>query len=283
MKLEQRIAVSLLRTRIGMIGLFSRKKAAEKAFQLFCTPQGKVRKKPTPLFETAERLHLTVNDMKVAGYRWNRHTHSKKCLVIHGFQSSSRNFDRYILLMIEKGYEVLAFDAPAHGESEGKQINVLIYKDMLEQIYKEFGPVDACISHSFGGLAITLALEGLPHSENLKVVLIAPATETSSSVDLLFEILQLNGEIREEFDKLILHLGKKPITWYSISRALQNIKCKVLWIHDEEDTVTPFKDVQPVMKSKPSHVEFMITKGWGHRRIYREEKVVQAIGAFLNF
>ena len=266
-----------------MLGLFSSKKAAEKAFQLFCTPQRKSGKKVSPVFEKAEKLSLSVHDMKVVGYRWNRHSGSKKCLVIHGFESSARNFDRYISLMIDKGYEVLAFDAPAHGESEGKQINVLIYKNMLESIYTNFGPIDAFIAHSFGGLAISLALEELPHNENTKVVLIAPATETSSSVDMLFHILQLNGEIRKEFDKLIADVGKKPLGWYSISRALSNIKAKLLWVHDEEDAVTPFQDVKPIMEKKPPHVEFFITKGWGHRRIYREEKVVSRIVEFLSF
>jgi pimeloyl-ACP methyl ester carboxylesterase len=282
LKLEQRIAITLIRTRIGMLGLFSRKKAAEKAFQLFCTPQRKAGKKTAPVFENAEKLSLSVHDMKVVGYRWNRHSGSRKCLVIHGFESSARNFDRYISLMIDKGYEVMAFDAPAHGESEGKQINVLIYKEMLELIYTNFGPIDAFISHSFGGLAISLALEELPHNENTKVVLIAPATETSSSVDLLFNILQLNGEIRKEFDKLIADVGKKPLQWYSISRALENIKAKLLWVHDEEDTVTPFHDVKAVIERKHPHIEFLITKGWGHRRIYREEKVVARIGEFLS-
>ena len=282
MKLEQRLAISLVRTRLGMLGLFSRKKAAEKAFQLFCTPQRKAHNKPSPVFEKAEKLSLIIDDTKVVGYRWNRNASGKKCLVVHGFESSAKNFDRYISIMIDRGYEVLAFDAPAHGESEGKEINVLIYKKMLEQIYLTFGPLDACIAHSFGGLAITLALEDLPIQRQLKLVLIAPATETSSSVDLLFEILQLKRGVREEFDKIIVDIGKKPLSWYSISRALENIKGKVLWVHDEEDNVTPFKDVQPIIERKPAHVEFMVTKGWGHRRIYREDKVVDAVAAFLT-
>jgi pimeloyl-ACP methyl ester carboxylesterase len=264
-----------------MLGLFSRKKAAEKAFQLFCTPQRKTHKKAAPAFENAEKLTLTVNDTRVIGYRWNHHHGSKKCLVVHGFESSSKNFDRYISLMVQKGYEVIAFDAPAHGESEGKQINVLVYKQLLEDIYARFGPVDACIAHSFGGLAISLALESLSPEKKIRLVLIAPATETSSSVDLLFDILQLNGAIRQEFDKLIVELGKRPLTWYSISRALDHINGEVLWIHDEDDNVTPFKDVKPIIEKKPPHVKFFITKGWGHRRIYREDKVVEAVTSFL--
>ena len=51
----------------------------------------------------------------------------KKFLILHGFESSAFNFDRYIKPMIKLGYEVVAMDAPAHGKSEGKTINLLDY------------------------------------------------------------------------------------------------------------------------------------------------------------
>jgi pimeloyl-ACP methyl ester carboxylesterase len=266
-----------------MISLFSKRKAAEKAFRIFCTPQRKANKKLPPIFENAEQLSFHLQNQRVVGYRWNHHKDSKKLLIIHGFESSARNFDAYIPPMIEKGYEVLAFDAPAHGESEGKQINVLVYKDMLEDIYERYGPMHAFLAHSFGGLAISLALENIPHKKDLKVVMIAPATETTSAVELLFSTLQLNGRIREEFDNLIVELGRKPLEWYSIARALRNIEGQVLWIHDEGDTVTPFKDVKPVMDKNLPNVVFFITNGLGHRRIYKEEYVQKKIIDFLEY
>ena len=35
---------------------------------------------------------------------------------------------------IKQGYEVLAFDAPAHGQSEGKTSNLLDYMEMIRKI-----------------------------------------------------------------------------------------------------------------------------------------------------
>jgi pimeloyl-ACP methyl ester carboxylesterase len=216
----------------------------------------------------------------VIGYRWN-HPQPKKFLIIHGFQSGAKKFERYITPMINKGYEVLAFDAYAHGESEGSQINVLEYKNLIEEVCKKYGPIDAFMAHSFGGLAVSLALENISHSQQTKVVLIAPATETSSAVDLLFSTLRLDEAIREEFENLIISIGGKPVEWLSISRAIKNIKARILWIHDEDDDITPLKDVQPLIKLGYPNIEFMITRGWGHRRIYHEESVIDAISSFL--
>jgi pimeloyl-ACP methyl ester carboxylesterase len=282
LKLEQKITIGLLKTQLKILSLISVTSAAEKAFQIFCSPRKISGRKTPPIFQSAETLDLQINSNKIVGYRWNHHEGSKKVLIIHGFESTCKNFGQYITIMISKGYEVLAFDAPAHGESEGKQINVVIYKDMLEKIYETFGPIHAFIAHSFGGLAISLALEKISHSHEVKLVLIAPATETSTAVDILFEMLQLNGKIRSAFDKLIVEVGQKPVEWYSISRALTNIKGQILWVHDEEDTVTPFKDVQPIMEKKLPNLRFVVTKGWGHRRIYREEKVIEEISSFLE-
>ena len=78
-----------------------------------------------------------------------------------------------------KGYEVLAFDAPAHGDSEGSTVNAIEYSEMIKKVIELYGPVEAFIAHSFGGIAISLALEQIPHDANTKIVFIAPATETT--------------------------------------------------------------------------------------------------------
>ncbi len=282
LKLDQRIAISLISSRLNMLSLFSKRKAAEKAFRIFCTPQRKANKKLPQIFQDAEKLSFQFNQQRIAGYRWNHHKGSRKLLIIHGFESSARNFDMYVQPMVSRGYEVLAFDAPAHGESEGKEINVLQYKNMLEDIYERYGPIHAFIAHSFGGLAISLALENIPHKKEMKVVLIAPATETTSAVELLFGTLQLNERIRDEFDRLIAEVGRHPLAWYSISRALSNIEAAVFWIHDDEDMVTPFRDVQPVIDKRLRNVQFHITNGLGHRRIYKDEHVQKKIFQFLE-
>ena len=74
----------------------------------------------------------------------------------------------------------MAFDAPAHGYSDGKMVNAVIYSMMIREIASIYGMPDGFIAHSFGGIALSLALENLPHSIDTRVVLIAPATETTA-------------------------------------------------------------------------------------------------------
>jgi alpha-beta hydrolase superfamily lysophospholipase len=280
MQFRQKIKVHYIRTKFRLLSALSRKKAAKKAFQLFITPQYRNKKKLPPIFEKAEKLHFGFQGNTIRGFRWN-HPSEKKLLILHGFESSVVNFDRYIKPMIKKGYEVLAFDAPAHGRSTGKTITVVDYKEMVHHIHEHYGPVDAFIAHSFGGLTISLFLEELKHDSKTRLVLIAPAAETRTAIDNFFRFLKLDDGVRVEFDKLIKALGGKPPEWYSISRAAAHIRAEVLFLQDKNDQMTPIKDVEPIIRKNYSNFHFVISEGLGHRRIYRDNKSLGAVTEFL--
>jgi pimeloyl-ACP methyl ester carboxylesterase len=286
MKLVQRIALQYFRTKFTLLATISKKKAAEKAFELFCTPQSRNKKELPPIFKQADPLTFKLEGVMVNGWRWMPESGElpatgKKAMICHGFESSVINFDRYIKPLLKKGYEVLAFDAPAHGRSGGRQINAPLYKKMILEVNKQYGPVHSFMAHSFGGLGLSLAMEEISHTPSHKLVLIAPATESKTAADTFFRFLQLNPSIRLEFDRLIIQKSGLSIEWYSIRRAMKNIRATVLWVHDEDDDTTPLSDALKVKEDGHDNVEFMITKGLGHRRIYRENKVTKAIIDFL--
>lgn len=280
MRLSQRIVLKYIRAKFKLLSALSKRKAAVKAFQLFCTPQHRNKKKLPRIFETSERLHFSFHGAVVRGYRWNTGG-EKKALILHGFESSVVNFDRYVKPLMKKDYEVLAFDAPAHGRSSGRTINVLLYKELIETIIKSYGPVQSFIAHSLGGLSLSLAAEGIKHTKDWKLVLIAPATETTTAIDSYFKFLQLDDAVKKEFGKIIHELsGHKP-EWFSVARAVKHIKAQILWAHDKDDEMTPLSDVESVIEAAHPNIQFLITEGLGHRRIYRDNKVAKAVIDFL--
>jgi len=280
MKLAQQLAIGYIRTKFKFLSSISKKKAAQQAFTLFCTPMRRNRKPLPPIFEEATRHQFTLHGKLVKGWQWNKGG-VKRLLIIHGFESSVTNFDRYVRPFLRKGYEVLAFDAPAHGRSEGKNITAPLYKEMILAINKQFGPVHSFLAHSFGGLAVCLALEEMPPISNRKLALVAPATETTTAIDSFFRFLRLDGDVRHLFDELIIQKGGHPPAWYSLRRILKKINFPVLWLHDRDDDTTPLSDAEQAAAENPEHVLFVITDGLGHRRIYRDNKVTKAIIDFL--
>ena len=281
MKFTQRVALRYIRTKFKLLSSISKKKAAEKAFELFCTPQFRHVKELPAVFKEGEKLQFKFQQFSIVGYRWNKGA-SRTAMIVHGFESSSVNFDRYVNALVKKGYEVLAFDAPAHGKSSGKQVNAIIYRDFIKYIHQKYGPVQTFIAHSFGGLAVTMALAEIKHDASYRVVLIAPATETSTALDHFFKFIHINDEaVQDEFEKIIVKISGQQVSWFSIRRALQKIKAKILWLHDEDDKITPLKDVYPIKKESHPNIRFVITKGLGHRRIYRDSQVVKTIADFI--
>src|SRR6476620_8342655 len=202
MKIAQKLVINYFRAKLNLLSVFSKRKAAESAFDLFCTPLRKSRPKFPAIFKSGEPLQFELNAHIIHGYRWNESS-PKKALIVHGFESSSKNFDRYIHALVNNDYQVLVFDAPAHGRSTGQRITLPLYLDTIKTINEVYGPMDAYIAHSFGGLVLSHYLETVPHNEHVKVVFIAPATETATSIDTFFSFLHLGNGVRNEFDKLI--------------------------------------------------------------------------------
>jgi hypothetical protein len=152
---------------------------------------------------------------------------------------------------------------------------------MIFHIQKNFGPLNAFIAHSFGGLSISLALEEISHDQQTKLVLIAPASETKTAIDNFFRLLRLDAGVRVEFDKLILETGGNTPEWFSVSRAADHIHAQVLFLQDKDDYMTPLKDVEPIIRKNLPNFRFIISEGLGHSRIYRDKQSVKKITEFL--
>ena len=282
MKSSEKLILHYLRTKFKVLSGISQKKAAKEAFKLFSTPLIRSAKQFSSIFNEAELINLNLNNSLLKGYRWNSPS-QKKILLLHGFSSSAKNFHHFVTGLIQKGYEVLAFDAPAHGLSGGATVNAVDYADMIKKIYELYGPVKNFIAHSFGGLAVCLALEEIKHDEDTRVALIAPATETTSAVDHAFKLLQIRSSgVKKEFNDIIYSIHGKPTEWYSIKRALKHIHAKIIWVHDRDDDTTPFSDVENVINEKFENIEFEITTGLGHSRIYRDPEIVGLVIDFFK-
>jgi pimeloyl-ACP methyl ester carboxylesterase len=282
MKLVQKIAVGYIRGKFRILSAVSPSKTAEQALNLFSTPQRRTKGPLPPVFTTAEKLYFSFEHYHINGFRWNKGA-GKRALIIHGFESSMINFDKYIQGFLDRGFEVLAFDAPAHGRSSGKRVNALQYCNFIQHVCRQYGPMDAFIAHSLGGLALCMALAEMDMQTQPTIALIAPATETTTLVNQFFRFIRLKRpEVREEFEKIIIRVGGQPIAWFSIGRTLEFFNANILWIHDEDDTITPIEDALKIRDSHPPNIRFEITQGLGHNKIYRDPVVRNLVLGFFD-
>ncbi|MFP5042809.1 alpha/beta hydrolase [Parasediminibacterium sp. JCM 36343] len=283
MKLGKRIALRYYKTKFRLLGMVSPKEAAKRAFELFCTPySGKPQRLEPGIFAKGEKITVkTEGGLILRGWRWQPEKPTgKTILILHGFDSCSYKFEKYIRPLKKEGYTVLAFDAPGHGLSDGKTINSLQYKKSILAVDKKFGPLYGIMAHSIGGLAASLASEKLPRLD--KLVLIAPPVEITRSIDAFSKMLSLSKVVKKSLYKFVVKLGQRPVSYYNAGRAIQQITTPTLWVHDEEDKVCPYDEVKTIQELNLPHVSFYITKGLGHSNIYREPETVKTIVDFFK-
>ena len=277
MKLVQRIVLTYYVLKLKIIERFSKTTAAKSAFELFCTPYTRSRKLVVPkVFEKAENLSILFNNLQLQGYRWKPiKPNGQRLLICHGFDSMSYKYAYFIEPLLQAGFEVLAFDAPAHGNSSGKTITALLYKDAIIHLNNLYGTLDIIMAHSFGCIAASLAVEQSLTSLQ-KLVLIAPATETTRSIDDFAKFLKLSSPLKKAMENLIVEIGGKDPSWYSVARIVKTLTIKTLWLHDKQDTITPYKDMEYLTNIPLPNVEFIITTGMGHS-LYRKKEVADKI------
>lgn len=281
MKLQNFIK-ELFKARIRLLALVSKERAGNATFRIFCTPLGKAGYSLTPVLRSAEQLTRSFQRQQLKGYRWNKGA-GRKLLIAHGFRSHTQRFEHLIPLLIEKGYEVIAFDAPAHGRSSGKQINAVDYTQLISELAARYGPFDAYIGHSFGGLAVALATAELPQNASAKIVLFAPAADTTGLAATFLKEMQVTDPgVRQHFYNNVVRISGRELDWFSIRRCLPALKSDILWIHDTQDPITPVSEAREIQRLAPSNIRFVFTEGLGHSRIYRDESVLIEVAGFLS-
>ena len=281
MNIQKRFTFLYIRGKLRLLSSINENWAADYTFRLICTPLLNSTIKKSEIFSKYDSITMNYKGKKIRGYSCGAGT--KTALILHGFSSSSHNFDSYVESLISIGYRVLAFDAPAHGLSEGKTISSVEYSEFILELIKIYGHIDSFISHSFGGIAVMLALENIKADIKPKIVLIAPATETTTAIDHAFNFISIKDDkLKQALFHKIENTSGHPPSWFSIRRAVKNVDASILWIHDSDDNITPITDAIRVQEDLPLNVKFIFTKGLGHGRIYKDKKVQNQIFEFLQ-
>jgi len=289
---SERMYLQYLRTKFKTLGMVSPPVAGKLAFDLFCTPYPKYKKRKAPaIFNQGKPLDITLKgdgisekgNIRIHGFEWKPlKPNGQTVLIVHGYASYFYKFDQYIQPLLKKGFRVIGFDAPGHGLSEGKHINIVIYKHAIENIIKEVGPIDHFIGHSLGAITLAMIAENIENPSKHKFVLIAPATKTTTTFERYFNMMHLSPAIRTAFNELVEKRSGMPITYFEADRAIENFAGDLLWVHDREDLVCPLEDLIEFQKKAPKNIKFLITNGLGHNKLYKTPEIIDKIVAFLG-
>ncbi|RNC89340.1 MAG: alpha/beta hydrolase [Allomuricauda sp.] len=261
----------------NLIALVDKRAAAIKAFRVFCTiRKGKVLPNQREFLEEAKHDRITIADHEIQVYNWEGS--GETVLLMHGWESNSFRWRNLIKKLRENDFNILAFDAPAHGHSTGKFLHVPLYAKITRHILDQFNP-KFVVAHSVGGMTIHHVHFLYPVSSLEKIVTIGAPAEFEKFMDHYQGLLKFNNRVRNAMNhRLKEWLGYYFHEFTSMRFAEKNTK-KGLIFHDEEDKQVPVEASKKVHQHWKGS-QLITTRGLGHSM--HQEKVNDQIVTFLH-
>jgi pimeloyl-ACP methyl ester carboxylesterase len=261
----------------NLLSLFSSKYAAKKALLLFSTPRkGNITKPQYDFLNSAIKEILLYDNLKIMTYHWEG---SKETVLLsHGWESNAARWKTLIKSLQKLNYNIIAIDAPAHGDSEGKQFNALQYSECINIVVKKFNP-SIFVGHSVGAMATVLYYHNYHYTHIKKLVLLGMPSEMKDIFKRYVNMMGYNKRIEKQINEIAFErFGKYPKE-FSTSKFLENATFKGLIIHDEKDPIIPYNEALLIHR-KFKNSTLITTQYLGHS--LNSSKVTTHIVDFID-
>lgn len=205
-------------------------------------------------------------------------------ILVHGWMGRAAAMAGFVRPLTSEGFDVVCFDLPAHGRSEGRQTNGLICAAALQAVASEAGPVEALVGHSFGGFVIGLAVEGRPPMASAldakRIALIAAPNAFRDMTARFGREIGLGPRAQAAFENVLAGIGGRGLDEFDGNRIFGAVRRPILVIHSRDDKDVPFAQ-GAAYRALGSHVTLMPADGLGHRQILYAPSTIRAVRDFV--
>ena len=234
------------------------------------------------ILSSAEIKFHEIKKHSIASFHWGES--GPTILLVHGWGGRGTQLGAFVKPLVDAGFQVLSFDAPAHGKSSARKTNLFEIADTITGLYKIYNNFDTVITHSFGGTCIAIAIQG--GLKTKQVISICPPSTTIGLVDKFCEALQLSEKTNRMIKKAIEEKFGEDI-WQQTAmvntvKSLHSTSFgSATIIHDLNDIDIPWQEGREVARAW-NDAPFIMTKGLGHRRILRDKSVIDSVVKILK-
>ncbi|MFE2940690.1 alpha/beta fold hydrolase [Streptomyces sp. NPDC059255] len=271
-------------TVLNTLSRVSGRLAGAGAFTLFRLPlaRGKARPADRRLMETATTGQVEINGKTAVTYRWG--TGERPVLCVHGWQSRGSRFADFVPGLLDRGYSVITFDTPGHGEATGRSTTIVEYRAIISELHREYGDFEAVVAHSLGVLATFLTLRTQVRTG--RIAALSGVPDFDYLVDEFCAQLGLRAPLKAALRGRIerdLFPGEPDIwTRFSVLDRPEDIQVPILLLHDEADEMVGVAHARRVADAYGDRARLTVTEGLGHRRILGDPGVVRTILDFVD-
>lgn len=263
-----------------MLQFFSVKLTTLYLAKLFTTPiKHKVPKRELEMDDHSlkETLLIPGVNKKIVVYKYGKS--DKKILLVHGWSGRGTQLVKFADAFVDKGYATISFDAPGHGKSPGNSTIMTEFIASILEIDNKFGPFEAAIGHSLGGMALLNAIKkGLKIN---RLTIIGSGDKVKDILDDFVSKLELKSEFSSNLQDYFEKKYNESMENYSGHTAAKTIDIPVLVIHDENDSEVPV-ETSINIHDNLKNGELLITQHLGHRKILGNPFVIEKTIEFIT-
>lgn len=250
---------------------------ARIAEQLFLTPPRYRRPdRERAWLHGAETFDFEVRGKRARGWTWGD---GPVVLLVHGWAGRGSQMGAFAAPLVAAGYRVVAFDAPGHGDSEGKQATFFDFTDTALAMQERFGPFHAVIAHSFGGPTVGYAMKlGLSVK---RAVFIGPGVSFRRGSRSFARRVGTTLRVLERMQRRLER--RFGVTWDDLEllEIARDMSVPLLVFHDRGDREVSYDGAEELVGNWPE-ARLRTTTGLGHRRVLRDPGVVGEAVAFVD-
>lgn len=245
----------------------------------FSPPKYEVRSADQAILDRGRTYRLPFEGGALAVTTWGE---GPSVLLVHGWGGARAQMTGFVEPLLAAGYRVVAYDQPAHGESDGTMTNLLEIAPTMGLIAQHEGPFHAVIAHSFGTLVTSYAIveRGFPRPARLAYFgafnrLMDSLPRFQAQAGVSDEIMRgLRGMMDEKF-------GRGVLDTITNEALTPHIAVPALMFHDAGDGVTPLHDSRAIARAWPQ-ARLVETEGLGHRGALQSGSIQELVVDFLN-
>jgi predicted alpha/beta hydrolase family esterase len=273
--------IARLRSLFRILEALSPRLAARLGFMLFLKPMRRELQANDAQFMAGAKLHLLRSGAdRVQVYEWG--TGDRTVLIAHGWGSRASRFAPMARALLERGWRVLAFDAPGHGLSPGRSSSLPQFMAAMNQVATQLGPVQALIGHSLGGLAIACERQKpLPawFASLQKVVLISVPDGAAFLIDSFLQMLGIGSATARHMHTRFSQRFGSPQSYVVTTGSPLHLATLV--VHDRGDDIVPFAHSEQLLP-KLAAGRMLTTETLGHSALTRDAATISSIADFLD-
>jgi pimeloyl-ACP methyl ester carboxylesterase len=272
------LIIKLIGNYYNLISYLSVNQAAEKALYLFTKPRNgrKLSEEQHEFLGTAYQREFYYETHAIMTYRWLGE--KSTILLVHGWESNAFRWKYLVCELRKKGHNIIALDAPGHGNSGSQFFNAILYSEFINVVATRFQP-EIIIGHSVGGMSTVFFQNKYQLPSVKKLVLLGVPSEFTDVLKRYTDMLGYNQRITKQLNLTIIdRFGDKPEN-FSTAKYLESINSKGLIIHDQQDAIIPYGDAL-LLKNSFKNSTLITTNGLGHS--LNDESVSHHIYDFIE-